>query len=145
MEDKLNQYNRELIAQNPNTPPETLAALAKDEDWSMRWIVAYNPNTPPETLAALAKDEDYTVRLRVAQQFNTPPEVLAALAKDINSDVQKAVLSNPNYDKTASLDQLRSTPLKERKADAISRSQAQKQNAPEHDVPSVNHTGPEAK
>ena len=134
-----------VIASYEDTPKELLVELAKDEDWEVRRGVANNSNTPPETLATLAKDEYVAVRKTVAYNPNTPPETLAELARDIDSNVQKAALANPNYDKTASLDQLRSTPLKERKADAISRSQAQKQNAPEHDVPSVNHTGPEAK
>jgi len=33
------------LATNPNTSPETLASLAKDEDYSIRWLVARNLNT----------------------------------------------------------------------------------------------------
>jgi hypothetical protein len=33
---------------------------------------ANNPNTPPEVLAQLAKNKDYYVRMEVAKNSNTP-------------------------------------------------------------------------
>ena len=33
-------------ASNPNTPPELLAALARDANEDVRRVVAQNPNTP---------------------------------------------------------------------------------------------------
>ena len=42
------------VAQNPNTPVETLKVLATDENFYVRRGVAENPNTPVETLKVLA-------------------------------------------------------------------------------------------
>jgi hypothetical protein len=60
------------LAKNPKTPPETLAKLAGDEDWPIRYAIARNPSTPPATLAELAGDEDCFVRRMVKQNPNTP-------------------------------------------------------------------------
>ena len=38
--------NKLELASNPNTSAETLAELAKDEDWIVRSYAASNPNTP---------------------------------------------------------------------------------------------------
>ena len=56
------------VANNPNTPPETLAELAKDEDVCIAAVK--NPNTPPETLAELAKDEELYVRTKTTENPN---------------------------------------------------------------------------
>jgi hypothetical protein len=37
-------------------------SLAADADRDVRYAVARNPNTPPATLAALARDDDASVR-----------------------------------------------------------------------------------
>ena len=50
------------LAQNPNTPPETLVRLASNKNYVIVWAVAQNPNTPPKTLEVLTSDEDYNVR-----------------------------------------------------------------------------------
>ena len=81
-------------AKNPNTPPETLAELAKNESLDIRKAVAGNPNTPPEILTKLTKSEGWGVRMAVAKNPNTPPETLAELSKD--EDVCMAVANNPN-------------------------------------------------
>jgi hypothetical protein len=91
-----NYYVRCVVAQNPNTPPEILTILARDEVWSVRWRVALNPNTPPESLTILARDEDYDVRWGVADNPNTPPEILTLLARDKNVSVRRCVAYNPN-------------------------------------------------
>jgi len=57
--DKLTFKEKKEVAQNPNTPPETLERLANDEDYWVRYWVARNPNTPPETLESLANDVDW--------------------------------------------------------------------------------------
>ena len=44
-------------AGNPNTPPETLAELAKEKDKDVCILIAENPNTSPETLTELTKSE----------------------------------------------------------------------------------------
>jgi hypothetical protein len=58
------------LAQNPNTPPETLEFLATDEDRNVRRYVAQNPNTPQEILKLLATDEYSYVRYWVARNPN---------------------------------------------------------------------------
>jgi hypothetical protein len=65
-----------LLADNPNTPPETLTILAGDKYFWVRWRVAQNPNTPPEILSILARDEDWTVRWRVERNPNATREVV---------------------------------------------------------------------
>jgi hypothetical protein len=65
-----------MVANNPNTPPETLTFLARDENWSVRCRVAYNPNTPPEILTILARDKDVDVRWHVERNPNATREVI---------------------------------------------------------------------
>jgi hypothetical protein len=50
------------VAQNPNTPVDTLTTMAKDSDGYVRMYVARNPNTPVDTLTTMAKDSDGYVR-----------------------------------------------------------------------------------
>jgi hypothetical protein len=94
---KLSIQERKDLALNPNTPPETLTLLARDEDLSVRCRVALNPNTPTETLTILARDEDWGVRWSVAWNPNTPSESLVILAQDEDDDVRNGATQNPNY------------------------------------------------
>jgi hypothetical protein len=93
---KLTEEQKRDLTKNPNTPPETLSLLAKDEVVDVRWNVAKNPNTPPETLTILAKDENSCVRSWVARNPNTPQEVLILLAKDEDYYIRSGVARNPN-------------------------------------------------
>jgi hypothetical protein len=43
---------------------------------NVRWYVADNPNTPPEILTHLARDEDGNVRWRVGRNSNATREVI---------------------------------------------------------------------
>ena len=56
--------------------------------------IAENPNTPPEVLAELARDEDEDVRCYVAENLNTPSKVLAELARDWDERVREAATNN---------------------------------------------------
>ena len=58
------------LAENPNTPTETLKVLATDKNYTVRYWVALNPNTPVETLKVLATDWDLNVRYCVAKNPN---------------------------------------------------------------------------
>ena len=91
------EYMRNRVAHNSNTPPETLTGLARDEDEDIRWRVADNLNTPPEALTLLARDENYYVRYGVARNPSTTPEILTILAQDVNVQVRHAATQNPNY------------------------------------------------
>ena len=64
-------------------------------DWEVRAKVAENPNTPAEILAELAKDSYCDVRREVARNSNTPVDVLAELAKDSDCDVRRHAACNP--------------------------------------------------
>ena len=66
----MNQIQKQIAAQDLNTPQETLKQLATDEDYYVRYWVARNPNTPQETLQQLATDEDSSVRYWVAENPN---------------------------------------------------------------------------
>ena len=89
--------NKLELAYNTNTPPETLALLAQDEYFSVRYGVVCNPSTPPEVLTILAQDENEDVRWEVAYNPNTPPETLTILARDEDADVRRGAEQNPNY------------------------------------------------
>ena len=87
------------IAQNPNTTPETLAALvALKSGWigakfEIRLAVAQNPNTSKETLVFLSKDVRSRVRIAVAQNPNTSKETLVFLSKDVDFRIVEIALS----------------------------------------------------
>jgi len=72
------------VAENPNTPVETLEKLSHDYDWVVNSSVAKNPNTSPETLEKLSHDygHEYIVRLEVAENPSTPVETLKKLSND---------------------------------------------------------------
>jgi hypothetical protein len=64
------------LAENPNTPPETLTILDRDENSDVRYGVARSPNTPQETLTILARDEDCWVRYLVKGNPNATRGVI---------------------------------------------------------------------
>jgi len=68
--------NKFELAYNPNTPPEILTILARDEDVDVRCGVAHNPTIPPEILTLLARDEIFWVRCRVERNPNATREVI---------------------------------------------------------------------
>ena len=59
---------RTALAANPETPPEILYFLAKDEAVAVRRAVAANPATPHQADIILAKDRDYGVRCELARK-----------------------------------------------------------------------------
>jgi hypothetical protein len=119
------KYN---LAENPNTPSETLARLVVNGDFGVLRRVLANPNTPqhikeclfegllrsekhlmaripytpPEILDRLA-DDGYPYS--VAENPNTSPETLARLADDTEYCVRQVVAENPNTS-PATLDRL---------------------------------------
>jgi hypothetical protein len=58
--------NRKCIAEDSNTPVETLVQLSRDEEWGVRWRAAKNPNTPVEALVRLSRDEEWGISEGVA-------------------------------------------------------------------------------
>ena len=70
------------LAQNPQTPSDTLAVLAECQQSTIRVMVGMNPDTPNETLYQLAKDKDDQVRTWLATNPKIPKELLLQLAED---------------------------------------------------------------
>ena len=62
---------RVSVAENPSTPVDVLAELAKDRDWYIRSYAAGNPNMLVDVLTELSKDSDYIVRCFVAGNPNS--------------------------------------------------------------------------
>jgi hypothetical protein len=46
------------LAENPNTPPETLELLATDENSNVRWRVTQNPNATEE-ICLMVRAKEY--------------------------------------------------------------------------------------
>ncbi len=77
----LSEFEREALAENPDTTPSVLALLAKDQTGCIQKYVALNPNTTPDTLLFLAAAKSAGVRGAVAKASKSP-EVLELLATD---------------------------------------------------------------
>jgi Leucine rich repeat variant len=73
--------------------PEFMIASMEDE---LILKVANNPSTPANVLAILAKHEVIQVRQAVAANPETAPRVLEALSQDPEESVRRAVLNNPS-------------------------------------------------
>lgn len=52
----------QALAISKLTPAFILNWLSYDNDWEVRCGIAQNPNTPPETLDRLANDKNWSVR-----------------------------------------------------------------------------------
>ena len=90
--------DRDREAENPNTPPDRLEAIAKQcsgqERWFTRSLVAKNPSTPKDTILRLARDPNGPVRIGVVENPSTPIETLTFLADDENELVVSEVARN---------------------------------------------------
>ncbi|OYD90904.1 hypothetical protein CDG76_29755 [Nostoc sp. 'Peltigera membranacea cyanobiont' 210A] len=76
------------IAQNPNTPTETLRKSFTEKQAPT--ALARNLNTPSDVLESLSTNQDQIVRIRVAENPNTPLNVVKGLAKDTDIHVANA-------------------------------------------------------
>jgi len=116
---------RASVAENIDTPQETLLTLSTDTDYRVRRYVALNSsasagildglvddnekdvrihiaqnlNTSTATLASLALDKDLEIRSRVAANFNTSAETLKTLSRVKRAEVAMPTLTNPNTPK----------------------------------------------
>jgi hypothetical protein len=72
------------IAENPSMPPAILEQLAYHPDSAVREAVADNVNTPLDTLFILVDDDNADVRYAMAENHNLPLEILSMLGKDGN-------------------------------------------------------------
>jgi hypothetical protein len=82
---------RESVASSYHTPPEVVAALAKDPDPGVRACLARNETVSCDILRELARDESETVRGFVAVNFFVPADVMAELADDPSEVVRGLV------------------------------------------------------
>jgi hypothetical protein len=81
---------------NQNIPSSLLAKMATDEAYSHVLIhIAGHRNTPPETIALLARNEKPHIRAQVAGRKNAGEETLRRLADDDKSFIRSAVAANP--------------------------------------------------
>lgn len=84
-----------LVARHRETPPKTLAELAKSPYRAVRANVAANPSATPRTLARLADGTNIDARRNVADNPATEPDVLERLADDPVGQVREQVARNP--------------------------------------------------
>lgn len=75
----LGPWGEQLAARQPAAGGLTLAKLAQSPRASLRQRIAAHENTPEETLAALALDQDEQVRQAAAQNPAVPAELLTIL------------------------------------------------------------------
>lgn len=69
-----------------------------EADYHVYAAIAENPRTPPATLARFAAEQTWLGtgrRLRVAHNPAAPPEALASLLADLAADVRRAALRHP--------------------------------------------------
>lgn len=86
------------VAENPNTPVETLIRLAENRsDVSVE--VSQHPRLPGAQLAQLALSHNNPTKEQVAKHPNTPPEALTELTFDFYVFIRSAALKNPNTPK----------------------------------------------
>ena len=82
---KLSRQEKVKLAQDPNTPQESLAILATNEDPDVRFWVSRHPNTSTETLAVLATDEYRSVRYGAEHNPNYKKRVLELNTKQYDA------------------------------------------------------------
>ncbi|GHT90027.1 hypothetical protein AGMMS49545_02160 [Betaproteobacteria bacterium] len=82
---------RTAVAMNDHTPA-ALKRLAGDKKASVRGWVAENSNTPQESLVILARDKDADVRMEVAGNYMQPRETVEILDNDKNAQVRSRLL-----------------------------------------------------
>jgi hypothetical protein len=109
-------FARELVAQNPHTPPELLLQLSLRSDYWLQpsliknpnlpeaairnipvsYGIAEHPNTPADILKKITNNNYYGMRAKVASNHNTSAADLTFLARDKSRMVRDAVASNVN-------------------------------------------------
>jgi hypothetical protein len=90
---QLKEYNpsEEVMA----FEPEILRIASTSPTEVVRQMVADNPSTPPEALVKLAGDSNFFVRTGVANNPSAPPEALVKLAG--RKRFRNVVANNPSY------------------------------------------------
>ncbi|MEH1943278.1 MAG: hypothetical protein V7L01_24075 [Nostoc sp.] len=81
-------WTRCEVAENPNTPVETLRKFATEEQAC--FSLALNLSTPADILESLSTNQNQTIRIKVAQHPNTPLNVVKDLANDPDMHVANA-------------------------------------------------------
>ncbi len=88
-------FARRLAAQNPGTPPESLAALCEiNQEARVRRGAAANPSTPLGTLVSLCSTGGSDIRRVVAGNRSCSPALLDTLAGDGQAEVRRKVAAH---------------------------------------------------
>lgn len=86
------------VADNRNTPLETLNFFALSNSDEVRIAVAKNPSTPPETLTMLSSVNEYlAVRAGVARNSSTPLETLLIVSRTKSKSILRSLAENPSF------------------------------------------------
>ena len=72
--ENINYDIKDSMALNPNTTLETLALLAKDEEWIVRGFTVTNSNIIFDCLIELLQDENLDVRKTALRHPRVPDE-----------------------------------------------------------------------
>lgn len=80
------------VAENPNTPTDSLDELAAHGEVPVRHAVARNPNTRPDVLARLIGDADTFVAIGAVENPSTSRDGLARLFSDPEQLVEQRYL-----------------------------------------------------
>lgn len=90
----LSPYDDDIIrnlAENPASPPDLLAKLSKEQDFSIRCRVARNPNASLEIIEQLSADSHPDVRASTAGNPKVTDDIILKLCEDKNERVRKYV------------------------------------------------------
>ena len=93
-ENELN--NKQNLADDENTPIETLEQLASDEDAMVRTRLTYRKTLPQSIIEKLSDDPDWMVRADLASRTDLSPEIIEKLSYDNNTTVLERICANPN-------------------------------------------------
>ena len=93
-ENELN--NKQNLADDENTPIETLEQLASDEDVMVRTRLTYRKTLPQSIIEKLSDDPDWVVRADLAERTDLSPEIIEKLSYDNNVTVIERICANPN-------------------------------------------------
>jgi len=93
----------EVVAANPNCPPDLLQDFRSRGIHALDRAIARNPSLDAATVAALAQHADEKVRVAIASRPDLSSEVVQALASDHSKAVKAALAGSPSVFDAAAL------------------------------------------
>jgi len=82
----------------PNTPPETLSALAESDSATVRALVARHPQTPEDTLLRLSHDAELFVLEALLKREHLSLALQQVMARQVNLSIKLRLLKRPDLD-----------------------------------------------